>query len=657
MRSFFQKAANVVSGNQGLSGSTMNIGGTSVTVGDKIAEGGYGCIYRATDNYGKTYAVKVLQAPDQEHFEMIQKEFEIQKKCSQHPNVVKVFGMSTDNRTRQTTILMEFCQSECVKEMNQYFSQGFSVNKIIEIFTQVCDAVNFMHTQNPPISHRDLKVENILYNEGKYKLCDFGSATTRVYTLEDSGEINQASDDIQRNTTPLYRSPEMCDLYRRQKIDTKSDVWAIGGILFKLATFRDPFPDGSNLQILNCSYRWPNDRQVNPKIKKLVEYCFETNPAKRPTVRQVLAATYNEFPDLVDKKWQSSQSSAPQAAPEQPPQQQQQSVPEFSPYQQQAPMQIQVPQNQVSFGGCKPPSGESSPVGSQNTFNPFQKAASQEIFGGFATPAANTNPPQYLNFGTPLQQQQNASSLIDFDTTETPKAEAPAMIDLSASALSIDTSRIEKDRDNLIKEILAMDDSQLSSALYSINTVSPEFSVPFYFALVHAAGTRAPLIIQYLPVVNHPQFAALIEARKNFSSHYTQYEGNYALGAFMIANKAKPPPVGQPPICQDAVKEILSTITACVGALRVIAHHDLAEEAFCAYQVAAYCIAKLKQFKVNEGYIDAVPVPALKNLHGLLKRIFDAMPEKIPFPAEPFDFGNAEFLKKIRAPASKPQPK
>ena len=57
MRSFFQKAANVVSSNQGLSGSTLNIGGTSITVGDKIAEGGFGCIYRDNDNYGETYAV------------------------------------------------------------------------------------------------------------------------------------------------------------------------------------------------------------------------------------------------------------------------------------------------------------------------------------------------------------------------------------------------------------------------------------------------------------------------------------------------------------------------------------------------------------------------------------------------------------------------
>ena len=126
---FLHKASNLVqstvagaTGN-GLVGQTLNISGHSVTIGEKLAEGGYGCVYKAHDMSGRQYAVKVLQAPDDEHYQAIKREFNFQKIASQNPNVVKVYGMTTESSTRQATILMEFCTGECVKEMNQHFSQ------------------------------------------------------------------------------------------------------------------------------------------------------------------------------------------------------------------------------------------------------------------------------------------------------------------------------------------------------------------------------------------------------------------------------------------------------------------------------------------------------------------------------------------------------
>ncbi|KAH0799911.1 CAMK family protein kinase [Histomonas meleagridis] len=185
--------------------------------------------------------------------------------------------------------------------MNKVFGTGFDDKKIVEIFSQICEAVNFIHSCG--IIHRDLKPENVLWNEGKWKLCDFGSATNKVYDLANTDEFNEASLDIEKNTTPIYRSPEMCDLYRGQKIDSKSDIWALGCILYKLCTFQDPFPE-SNLQILNINYKWPESKKINPSFKEIVRCIFKSNPNERPTARELLGKLYSYFPDLIEKKWE-----------------------------------------------------------------------------------------------------------------------------------------------------------------------------------------------------------------------------------------------------------------------------------------------------------------------------------------------------------------
>jgi hypothetical protein len=215
---------------------------------------------------------------------------------------------------------------------------------------------------------------------------------------------------------------------------------------------------------------------------------------------------------------------------------------------------------------------------------------------------------------------------------------------------------MENDKENLIAEILKMPELEMTSALFSLNANSPAKAEIFFFALIHASGARAHSIIPFIPSLHTPQLQALLENHRNFSQHFPQFEGNFALGVFMQENRAHPPPVGQPPVCPEAVKEILSIITSAIAAVRIIQAKDLAEEAFFAYQITAYLLAKLKQFKVNEGYINSTSIPLFTNQHSQLKRAFERFTEKIPFPAEPFDFNNQDFLKRIRPPASRAPP-
>ena len=56
----------------------------------------------------------------------------------------------------------------------------FSEQEVIGIFKQICQGIKLMHSLSPPVQHRDLKIENILFDGRKFKLCDFGSVSSEV---------------------------------------------------------------------------------------------------------------------------------------------------------------------------------------------------------------------------------------------------------------------------------------------------------------------------------------------------------------------------------------------------------------------------------------------------------------------------------------------
>ena len=66
---------------------------------------------------------------------------------------------------------------------------------------------------------------------------------------------------IHRNTTPMYRSPEMIDLYSNHPINEKADIWALGCMLYKLCYCVHPFEDSGTLRILNGNYTLPEGDQ------------------------------------------------------------------------------------------------------------------------------------------------------------------------------------------------------------------------------------------------------------------------------------------------------------------------------------------------------------------------------------------------------------
>lgn len=73
----------------------------------------------------------------------------------------------------------------------------------------------------------------------------------------------------------------MIDVYRKQPIDEKSDIWALGVLLYKLCYYTTPFEDQGQLAILNASFRFPSYPAFSDRLKKLIGTCSEGCHAMR----------------------------------------------------------------------------------------------------------------------------------------------------------------------------------------------------------------------------------------------------------------------------------------------------------------------------------------------------------------------------------------
>jgi AP2-associated kinase len=95
-------------------------------------------------------------------------------------------------------------------------------------------------------------VENILLHEKIFKLCDFGSASTDTvdFATVSKLEASRHEETFEKNTTLMYRPPEMSDPYMKYEVNTKVDVWMLGCVLYTMCFYIHPFQDASKLAIV-----------------------------------------------------------------------------------------------------------------------------------------------------------------------------------------------------------------------------------------------------------------------------------------------------------------------------------------------------------------------------------------------------------------------
>ena len=209
---------------------------------EQIGQGGFGVVFRAAQLHPvrREVALKVIK-PGMDTRQVIAR-FEAERQAlamMDHPNIARVLDAgATDSGLPY--FVMELVRAG-VPITDYSDRHGLNVRQRVELFVAVCRAVQHAHTKG--VIHRDIKPTNILVTEedggAVPKVIDFGVAKATGDPLADGTLYTTAAQLI---GTPLYMSPEQAEgAGGRPDVDTRSDVYALGAVLYELLTGATPF--------------------------------------------------------------------------------------------------------------------------------------------------------------------------------------------------------------------------------------------------------------------------------------------------------------------------------------------------------------------------------------------------------------------------------
>ena len=241
-----------------------------------VATSGMATVFRARDlDTGQLVAIKVPHPEiesDPALYDRFLREEEIGKKID-HPGVMKVFA--NPDRS-QVYMVMEWIDGRLLREiLNE--EKKLPVERAVKLTVRICEALEHIHAHG--VVHRDLKPENIMVDaEDNIRLIDFGIAGN-------AGSRRLTFANFSRNMgTPDYISPEQV---RGKRGDARSDVYALGVMLYEMLTGKVPFSGPNAFAVMN-------DRLVNqivpprnlepsitPQLQEILYRALEREPKNR----------------------------------------------------------------------------------------------------------------------------------------------------------------------------------------------------------------------------------------------------------------------------------------------------------------------------------------------------------------------------------------
>ncbi|XP_050720905.1 serine/threonine-protein kinase Nek4-like [Eriocheir sinensis] len=231
---------------------------------------------------GRRYVMKEVRMDDlsEEEVEKTRLEAEVLARC-RHASIVRYKECFMRPSPATMCLVMEYADGgDLSQRVSEARRHGVRLDEsvVLDWFVQIVLAVQYLHANN--ILHRDLKTQNIFLTQSNLvKVGDFGIA-----------RLLQDRQDLATTTigTPFYLSPEIC---KRRPYNHKSDMWALGCVLYELCALRQPFHaltfDRLVNKILQGAYE-PMPESYSSLVQDLTRILLRTVPERRPSAGALL---------------------------------------------------------------------------------------------------------------------------------------------------------------------------------------------------------------------------------------------------------------------------------------------------------------------------------------------------------------------------------
>ncbi|KAJ1830323.1 Serine/threonine-protein kinase env7 [Coemansia sp. RSA 2711] len=343
-RELVRNGAALLCGASPLSPQLLSIGRSQYQEVRTLGSGGFSDVVLATDtDTGRQYAIKKMLCHDgTDTLDMAQREIAAGQRL-QHPNIIPLYNSEIGEHRdgarlallvfpllgRGTLLDLSLQRAEAGEPLEERF--------VIELFRGVCQALQYLHSlqgrerdepdePSPrqtsggyesvpqtalsdmdagPLVHGDLKLANVmLADDGRTPvLMDFGSVRGARMHARTRAQALRIQDDAASRSSMPYRAPELFDVQRDTVFDERTDIWALGCLLFALAYGFTPFEDpragpGASIALaaVNARFDAPDPDPYSPRLMQLARFILVSDPQQRPFIDQVIAMTDSLYP-------------------------------------------------------------------------------------------------------------------------------------------------------------------------------------------------------------------------------------------------------------------------------------------------------------------------------------------------------------------------